>query len=436
MLKKFCENMAHLVGHPEEQIFLLAVSGGADSCVMTHLFYEAGYRFALAHCNFHLRGEDSNRDMQLVKEMAITLHIPVFIREFDTLSLQKNSGQSVEMLARQLRYDWFSEIGQDYDFLATAHQADDTAETMLLNLCRGTGLKGLTSIPEKNGKIIRPMLNFTAEEIREYAHNQRIMYAIDYTNADETIKRNKIRGSVIPLLRELNPDLIHTLTRDRTIFCQQYAFYQRHINILKEELLTSENHYFSISSPKLFQEQDSQLLLYEILKEFNFSTEVAEELFRNRNIQSGKRFRSTSHILVVNRLEWRIYSIQDVDNKGYTINSLVELKTFFKVEHFENEEELKFVKDNNSLYIADDKLTFPLLLRNWQKGDYFYPLGGKGKQKLSDFFTDHKIDIMEKQQVKLLCHQNDIIWIIGYRSDERYKLNPQHIDNCFKITLL
>lgn len=428
--------MEQLVELPEKRKFLLAVSGGADSSVMAYLFHEIGYDFAIAHCNFHLRGEDSNRDMQLVEKMAYTLNVPVFIQEFDTLNLQKKSGLSVEMTARKLRYDWFSEIGQKYDYIVTAHQANDAAETMLLNLCRGTGLKGMISIPEKNGKIIRPMLGFTAEDIREYAQNQHIEYAVDYTNADETIKRNKIRHSIIPLLRELNPDLIHTFTRNRKIFGQQYAFYQQHINNIKNDLLKDKEHYFSIDIQKLYQQDDGQLLLYEILKDFNFNTDITEELFIHRNLQSGKQFRSTSHILVVNRYEWRIYPIQNIDNNNITIKSLAELKILFKVEHIINDGTLKFVNGNDSLYLPDDKLKFPLLLRNWQKGDYFCPLGGKGKQKLSDFFTDHKIDIIERQQVKLLCYQNDIIWIVGFRSDDRYKINPQNTNYYYKITLL
>ena len=221
MIQQFASELKRLVGEIDQYRYLLAVSGGADSSVLAHLFHSAGLNFAVAHCNFHLRGEDSNRDMCEVQSLAQSLNVPFFLKEFDTLALQKNSGRSVEMMARELRYDWFEEIGRDYDFIVTAHHANDAAETMLLNLCRGTGLKGVASIPEKNGKIIRPLLNFSASEIRTFAQKHNISYVFDYTNDDETIKRNRIRKSVIPILEELNPNLICTLSHNRKIFQKQ-----------------------------------------------------------------------------------------------------------------------------------------------------------------------------------------------------------------------
>ena len=223
MLNRFLQELQALAGENAlHKRYLLAVSGGADSTVMATLFHEAGLSFAIAHCNFHLRGADSDRDMRFVQQLAAQWQVPLYLQEFDTLTLQKNSGKSVEMVARELRYTWFSEIAGDYDFIVTAHQSTDAAETMLLNLCRGTGLKGLCGIPSKNGKIIRPMLVFTAEEIRQYAEDHHIAYVEDITNRDEEISRNRIRHLVIPQMETLNPQFVSTTATSRQILQRQY----------------------------------------------------------------------------------------------------------------------------------------------------------------------------------------------------------------------
>ena len=224
MLSRFLQELHVLAGVDAlRKSYLVAVSGGADSMVAATLFHEAGLNFAMAHCNFHLRGADSDRDMQFVQKIANQWQISLFLRVFDTLTIQKNSGKSVEMVARELRYTWFAEISSEYDHLVIAHHGTDAAETMLLNLTRGTGLKGLCGIPSVNGKIIRPMLIFTAQEIRKYAENHHIEYVEDYTNRDEQIARNRIRHSVIPQLETLNPQFLQTNARTRSLLQRQYA---------------------------------------------------------------------------------------------------------------------------------------------------------------------------------------------------------------------
>lgn len=432
MKERFLEQMIHLVGDPNAHSYLLAVSGGADSCVMAHLFRETGLKFALAHCNFHLRGEDSNQDMRLVQELSELWDVKLFVKEFDTLALQKDSGKSVEMVARELRYAWFAEIMADYDFLVTAHQANDALETTLLNLCRGTGIKGLASIPERNGNIIRPMLDFSAEEIRNYARSHNIAFAIDCTNDDDSIRRNKIRKSIIPLLATLNPNLINTYSHNRKILQKQLAFYKNHLEDEKKKIVTKTGETVIIRIHDLQNHPHRNLILYEILDEFGFSSNTVNELCA-RNSQTGTQYHSATHTLLVNRRE---YLIRPHDNESFqpiTIRSMEELQHYFTVERLTNNGKIDFDRDNHTLYLAENDLMFPMTIDTWQAGDYFYPLGGKGKQKVSDFFSDHQIDRFTKQQVRLLKMNENIVWIIGHRSDERYKIDLAKTKYYYKI---
>ena len=238
MLKRFLQELQTLAGDDAlRKHYLVAVSGGADSTVMGSLFHDAGLTFTIAHCNFHLRGEDSNRDMRFVKDLAIHWQVPFLLREFDTLTIQHNSGKSVEMVARELRYEWFKELSIEFDFIVIAHNSTDNTETQLLNLCRGTGLKGLCGIPPKNGKIIRPLLAFTAQEIRQYAENHNLAYVEDYTNKDESIMRNRIRHAVIPQLERINPQFLTTTERNRHLLQRQYAYYQKYIKTEKDRIV-------------------------------------------------------------------------------------------------------------------------------------------------------------------------------------------------------
>ena len=433
MLNRFLQELQALAGENAlHKRYLLAVSGGADSTVMATLFHEAGLSFAIAHCNFHLRGADSDRDMRFVQQLAAQWQVPLYLQEFDTLTLQKNSGKSVEMVARELRYTWFSEIAGDYDFIVTAHQSTDAAETMLLNLCRGTGLKGLCGIPSKNGKIIRPMLVFTAEEIRQYAEDHHIAYVEDITNRDEEISRNRIRHSVIPQLESINPQFLDTNARTRKILQQQYAYYQKHIAADIQKVVSEQNGQCRINRSKLAECDDLELVLYEILNEYGFPAIVSEKLSVNSFFQPGKQFFSDTHILLIDRDFLLIQPKANSEEACVNIVSQEELSQYFEVEEFEYQKDMVFEKNPDILYLPKDKLTFPLQIRSWRSGDYFYPLGTKGRQKLSDFFTDHKIDRFTKSKIRLLCSEDQIIWIIGWRSDKRFKIQEKNTI-CYKI---
>lgn len=432
MQKRFLEHLSKLVGDPHAHSYLLAVSGGADSMVMAHLFRDAGLNFAMAHCNFHLRGEDSNRDMRLVEDMAKNWGNKLFVKEFNTLERQKNSGKSIEMVARDLRYQWFEEIATNYDYIVTAHQADDAAETLLLNLCRGCALKGLTAIPEQNGRIIRPLLNFSAQEIRDYARQNGIPFAIDCTNSDETIKRNRIRGSVIPILKELNPNLIDTISHNREILCQQFDIYQNSIGYFKTVLVSENNGMARVDRSKLQKIVHQSVILYEILSDYGFGEDTVSELCRDAK-QSGTQYHSPTHTLLVNRDEYLIRSNEKKISKYLVLNSLDEMKAYFPIELLYNDGNICFEKNNQILYLDEKNLTFPVIIRNWESGDYFYPLGGTGKQKISDYFTDHKFDRFAKEHTMLMEINHQIVWIIGHRSDNRYKIDLNNTKNYYKI---
>jgi len=429
MLSRFLQELHVLAGADAlRKSYLVAVSGGADSMVAATLFHEAGLNFAMAHCNFHLRGADSDRDMQFVQKIANQWQISLFLREFDTLKIQENSGKSVEMVARELRYDWFAEIAADFDFIVTAHQATDAAETVILNLTRGTGLKGLCGIPPVNGKIIRPMLVFTAQEIRQYADNHHVEYMEDYTNCDEQIMRNRVRHSVIPQLEMINPQFLTTNARSRRVLQRQYAYFQKHIESDIEKVVFESEGQWRVDRDLLNANEDKELVLYEILTKFGFSAEVSEKLSEETAFQPGKQFFSDTYVLLVDRDFLIIQSRNVGNNPVVEIDSIEALRHYFVVEEFEYQKDMVFEKNPDILYIPKEKLTFPLQIRSWQPGDYFYPLGAKGRQKLSDFFIDHKIDRFAKEKIRLLCAGDQIIWIIGWRSDERFKVqNPGEI---------
>ncbi len=432
MLSRFQENLSRIVGDPGGFRYLLAVSGGADSCVLAHLFHNAGLDFALAHCNFHLRGEDSDSDMRLVQNMASRWGVRVLMREFDTLALQKGSGKSVEMVARELRYAWFEEVMGDYDFLVTAHQADDAAETLLLNICRGAALRGLASIPEKNGRVVRPLLNFSAREIRDYARQNHIPFAIDRTNSDESILRNRIRSSVIPILKEINPNVLETIARNREILRRQAGFYQNAMDRLKKSLLSERDGCFFINLAGIDRQECPELVLYEILSDFGFDAGTVRELCKTVR-RSGTRHFSPTHELLVNRGELVVRPCAPDEPVHINIRSLEELEEHFTVERHQNHGHITFEKDNRTLYLDEMDLHFPIVLRTWEPGDHFFPLGGGGKQKISDFFTDHKFDMFTKNHTLLLEMNHDIVWIVGHRSDNRYRIDLNKTKNYYKI---
>lgn len=435
MKELFLQALKQLAPNYDTAKFLLAVSGGVDSCVMTHLFVSLNLNFDVAHCNFHLRGEDSNKDMNFVTQQLIknfkksSFQTPqIFVKEFDTFAEQKNSGKSIEMVARDLRYEWFQELSPNYDYICTAHHANDNAETLILNLTRGTGYNGLNGIPPKNGKIIRPLLPFTSNQIKEYAQNYEIAYRVDLSNLEDQYQRNRIRNQVIPILETINPNVVHTFSKNIGFFNAQFRFYKNHINTIKNQLLHKNGeHDFSINIQDLLSQQDPLLILFEILSDFQFNYPTVEQLFHQLEGESGKQFYTENYALVKDRTELLIQSKGSLKEQNpIIIESLLDFKNH-NIEYKIVENEAPFVFSNNPqmAYFDLEKLQFPLLIRKWKEGDWFLPIGMKGKMKLSDYFINQKLSLFEKQNVSILITStkpSSILWIMGHRTDERFKV--------------
>jgi tRNA(Ile)-lysidine synthase len=421
---QFYQELLHLAPDAESVRFLLAVSGGCDSVVLAQLFASCSLYFDIAHCNFHLRGEESNKEMVFVQKLPFLTTQKVFIKEFDTLGIQKKSGKSIEMVARELRYQWFEEVGKDYDYIVTAHHANDNAETVLMNLLRGTGLRGMCGIPQKNGKIIRPLLRFNAYDIEEYAQEQGIAYCVDSSNLEDVFLRNRIRHHVIPELEKMNPNVMEIFSRNSNLFLQQTKFFDAHIQQYKNQLLNETEDRITICIDALMNDESRTLILYELINPFGFSADDVENILNTSNSTSGKQFFSNTHVLIKDRIHFIIEKKEGKNEENIIIYSIEELENHgFLVEKISNNTSTKVTKDTNVIYVDAQKLNFPLTIRNWEKGDFFYPFGMKTKKKLSDFFTDLKIDLLEKQKIRLLCSQNQIVWIINYRADERFRVD-------------
>ena len=433
MIEQFRQHIDQLVPQAQKKKYLLAVSGGADSSVMAWLFHHCGFSFAIAHCNFHLRGEESNKDMLLVREMAQHYKVCYFEKEFDTLTYQKDHGLSLEMAARELRYHWFAQIAADFDFVVTAHNANDNAETFLLNMTRGTGLKGLTAIPEKTDTLLRPLLHFSSAQIRCFAEEKGIAYRNDASNFSDAFQRNKIRHAVLPKLEELNPELITTFSRNIKLLKRQYLFYQRQMSQLMSAIVSENEGTKRISMEELKKCEDPSLVLYEILKDYGFNTSSVEQILESFDKSSGKRFYSSCYQVVKDRKYLIISNIENIQTQEIEIEKLEDLEILgFHVEELILDKWPSFDPNPNILYVDAKKLAFPLILRHWQEGDRFCPFGLRGSKKLSDFFIDQKINLLEKENVQVLCSAGEIVWLVGLRSDDRFKIDHQ-TKNYYKI---
>lgn len=433
MVEQFRKNIEQLVPFAQEKKYLLTVSGGADSSVMAWLFHHCGFDFAIAHCNFHLRGEESDKDMLLVREMAKNYGVQYFEREFDTLDYQKQHGLSLEMAARELRYHWFAQIFTDFDFVVTAHNANDNAETFLLNMTRGTGLRGLTAIPEKTTTLLRPLLRSSSAQIRRFAAEKGIAYRNDASNESEVFQRNKIRLFVMPKLEELNPELISVFSRNIDLLKRQYRFYQGKMEEIKSMLVAEEGDVLHVSIDKLSKCEDPSLVLFEILKDYGFNASEVEQILDSLEKSSGKCFYSARYQVVKDRKYLIVSPIETSQQEEKKIDKIEDLVALgFTVEKFPISVAPDFTPDSDILYVDEKKLVFPLILRHWQEGDRFCPFGMQGSKKLSDFFIDQKINVLEKKNVQVLCSADRIVWLVGLRGDDRFKIDHQ-TENYYKI---
>jgi len=411
---------------------LLAISGGADSVAMLHLFSKTAYECGIAHCNFHLRGEESDKDGELVEKLAKKYNYPFHKIDFDTKKYSSENGTSIEMAARELRYNWFEKIRDEnnYDFIATAHHKDDIIETFFINLARGTGIRGLSGIKALSGKLIRPVLFADRVQILNYINENRLEYREDASNNDVKFKRNKLRHDIIPLFAEINPahkqNMLKTI--ERLNITQQIL--NDKIGEIKANVVDEKDGQLFFSIPKLKQLNNLSFYLFELLNPYGFNGDQVESMVKSIDGIPGKSFYSVTHELIKDRENFILvpkykkiqHSIQVSDSKGTVVlygESKLQIKSISRTKGF------KIPQQNDIVALDRDKLNFPLEIRNWQKGDYFYPIGMNRKKKLSDFFIDNKFTKIEKEKTLLLVSNGKIVWLISYRLDNRFKITDK-----------
>jgi tRNA(Ile)-lysidine synthase len=406
---------------------LIAVSGGRDSVVLCELFYKAKFPFAIAHCNFQLRGKESNDDEIFVKKMASKYSVEFFSKSFETEKSSKENKMSIQEAARFLRYEWFEKIRSknNFDFIATAHHKDDELETFFINLIRGTGIAGLHGILAKRGRIIRPLLFAGRKEIDEFVRINKLQFREDSSNTSDKYLRNKIRHKIMPLFEEANPSFRSTLSEEIRRLSEVEKVYNYFIDANEKQILKGN----SISVSALKKKPFASVLLYEILRKYQFNSTVSEEIFSSLNSESGKQFFSPTHRLVKDRKSFIITEFipSKAKKKIFVSQNEKTLISPFKMEFcmVDNTNSFKISNDNKIACFDFDKLKFPLEIRKWKAGDFFYPLGMNKKKKLSNFFIDLKFSIPEKENVWLLCSGGQIIWVAGHRIDNRFKITEQ-----------
>jgi tRNA(Ile)-lysidine synthase len=412
----------------KNQKILVAVSSGIDSVALCYLMHEAGYSFGLAHCNFKLRGKESDDDEKFVKQLSLKFHVPFHYKNFETKKYSEEKKISVQMAARDLRYEWFEEIRKrnHYDVIAVAHHQDDEVETFFINLIRGTGIAGLHGIKAKTGKIVRPLLFTGRKEIEEYVKKNKVKFREDKSNKSTKYLRNKVRLQLIPMLKELNPDIESTVKSEIRRIKQIESVFQKLVKEEQEEIQSTEGNVTKFNISKLLLLENKELFLYEFLKPYGFSGDIIQQILKSLNAESGRQFMSDSYRLIKDR-KFLIISPHQADEvlESYIVTrGYKELVTPIHVEFSEKKfsKKIEINKAKNVACLDLDKLQFPLHIRKWERGDYFIPFGMKGKKKLSDYFTDMKFSLIEKENTWLLCNGDDIIWVVGHRIDERYKV--------------
>lgn len=413
--------------------FLLACSGGLDSVVLVDLCARSKLDFAIAHCNFNLRGEASNGDEAFVRELSLLNDKKFYVTNFDTIGYVKNNKVSIQVGARELRYDWFAKIMQENDIgtLVTAHHVDDSVETFLINLSRGTGIDGLTGIPEKTDTLSRPLLRFSRSQILEYAQSRKLQWREDASNADTKYLRNKIRHEIVPLLKDLNPSFLKNFTKTQDYLSESAALIDSQVKELKSRLFKEDTGVIRISIAELFKLEPISAYIHALFKGYGFTEwNDVENLL---SAMSGKEIYSKTHRLVKDREFLLLTEVkEEVDAQYQVLDGQMEILEPVQLK-IETVNDLS-VKNKHTLYIDKKALKYPLTIRKWKNGDYFYPLGMKGRKKLSKFFKDEKIDVVSKEQQWLLCSGEEVVWIIGRRADERFKVT-ENTSDILKFTL-
>jgi len=438
MIKKFLNYIVknNLPKPDDNYNILLAVSGGIDSVVLCDLFHKVGYKFSIAHANFKLRGNDSELDQKFVENIAIKYRVQLFTEKFETQAFAENNKVSIQMAARELRFKWFFEICEKYSFhfVATAHHLDDQAETFFINLFRGASLKAIAGLKPLSDKIFHPLLFASRADIVNYAKDNKIKYRDDMSNDSDKYIRNNIRHNFLPLI----DDVYKGATKSVISTCQKLQdvneFIDNIIDQINPEIIIKHHNFVEINTNLLFKYKPIRLYLFEIIKSYGFKYNTIDDIIAaSLKKLSGKIFYSDKYKLLIDRNKILITDILTDENYNSFINETDnECITPVKLK-------IKYVKKNNDFVIPADaniacldysKLTFPLNVRTWQKGDKFYPLGMKTSKKISDFLIDNKVPLIFKEKVFLLCSNDKIVWVIGMRIDNRFKTTSKTKNLC------
>lgn len=413
-----------------QQPIIVGVSGGADSVVLLDVLLSLGYNCVLAHCNFHLRMDESMRDENFVRKLAKQLNIKAYFIDFKTTNYASEQRISIEMAARDLRYNWFQQLAESANAqaIAVAHHADDSIETMLMNLVRGTGLKGLTGISARNEKVVRPLLCCTRAEIEIYASQQQLAYVTDSSNATLDYQRNKFRNQILPLLEEINPSVRQTLYDSLTRFDGTYAIYKQAIDNIEQKIVQHDGNTTKIDIEELKMQADVQTVLFELLNKYGFGGSTIQQLVIQLDGESGKEFHSVTHRLIKDRNYLLITPKETPELQEFSIDintTEIHEPIHLNICNLQNKSNFLVSKEKHCIHIDFSKLEFPLTLRRWREGDTFYPFGMTQQKKISDFFIDTKLSKLEKEQSWLLVSGNEIVWVVGQRTDNRFRITHQ-----------
>jgi tRNA(Ile)-lysidine synthase len=419
-----------------DSMLVVALSGGIDSVALVYLLKTAGYKFAIAHCNFQLRAE-ANADEEFCRQISIEYKTPFHTIRFNTQQYASENKISIQMAARQLRYQWFEQIRQQHQYsrIVLAHHQNDTIETILLNLVRGTGIAGLHGILPENGYLVRPMLCFTRKDIEEIVAANKLAYVEDSSNASVKYARNKIRHEVVPKLKELNPALEQTFENNLKHFRELEQLLEIQVSALQQRLFVYSGEEIYIAIAEVKQLAPQRLLLFKLLQQFGFNETTIDDIISSLDKHAGRTFESpTGYLLVLDRAKLVLSKKRIAAIEAITLTADDNALSYGRFKLGVLQDDIPLVVKNNPLAVSvdSDKLIYPLTMRSWQQSDHFFPLGMSGRKKLSDFFINQKVPLHQKNAIPLLVNGNgDIIWVAGYRCDERYKVT----DNTKKVTI-
>ncbi|SHH46795.1 tRNA lysidine(34) synthetase TilS [Winogradskyella jejuensis] len=435
MLQLFSEHILSKLSFLKNARLVVAISGGIDSVVLAHLCKKLGFDFALAHCNFSLRGDESDADEEFVIKLGEDINVEVFTQRFNTEAYAKEHKRSTQMAARELRYDWFKDLAAqlDFDYVLTAHHADDNLETFLINFTRGTGLNGLTGIPMINDNIVRPLLPFSRETIENYAKESDIKWRDDSSNSSRKYLRNKLRHEVVPILKEINPQLLDSFESTLDNLNDTADIVEESLNAVAKRAIVDINEngitykvseFKKVNNPKAY--------LFEMFKEFGFTE--WNDIVNLLDAETGKYVKSNSYRLI----KYREFLLLTEFPKGNYATKQIKESTVISYGLFGSlsfKEVKQIGEANNSVLFADkEKLKYPLEIRPWKAGDYFHPFGMTGKKRVSKYLKDEKLTPIEKENTWVLLSDEKIVWIVGRRGDDRFKVTDK-TENILQIKL-